>query len=75
MKTTIDHQLEELFAILNAQMQAKSYFSLAVTVNRLSKYYAHFTEEEEDKYCEAVQVIDAQDDSFQFPDDDNLNDS
>lgn len=74
MKTSIDHQLEELFAILNAQMQAKSYFSLAVTVNRLSKYYAHFTDEEEDKYCEAVQVLDAQEDSFQYPDD-NLNDS
>jgi hemerythrin len=74
MKTSIDHQLEELFAILNAQMQAKSYFSLAVTVNRLSKYYAHFTDEEEDKYSEAVQVLDAQEDSFQYPDD-TLNDS
>ena len=74
MKTSIDHQLGELFAILNAQLEAKSYFSLAVTVNRLSKYYAHFSEQE-DKYCQAIAILDAQDDTFQFPDDDNLNDS
>jgi hypothetical protein len=74
MKTSIDHQLGELFAILNAQLEAKSYFSLAVTVNRLSKYYAHFSEQEEDKYCEAIAILDAQDDTFQYPDD-TMNDS
>lgn len=72
MKTNVDHQVEELFSILRAQMEAKSYFTMAVIVNRLSKYFVHFTEEEEDLYNKAIDILDAEqenDDTFEWPED------
>lgn len=72
MKTNVDQQVEELFSILKAQMEAKSYFTMAVTVNRLSKYFVHFTEEEEDFYNKAIDILDTaqeNDDNFEWPED------
>lgn len=72
MKTNVDHQVEELFSILKAQMEVKSYFTMAVTVNRLSKYFVHFTEEEEDLYNKAIDILDTaqeSDDNFEWPED------
>lgn len=72
MKTNVDYQVEELFSILRAQMEAKSYFAMAVTVNRLSKYYVHFTEDEEELYTQAIDILDSEqenDATFEWPED------